>query len=268
MAVYVSTSCLKGGRDALTVVRKYVDAGIRHIELGSAHASTVGLNELLTFPGLRLAAHGTFTGRTAPRGTSLFSRDEQERLIQIKQIKEDIRLCSALGAAFYTFHPLAPGDIDSDWQAGVAALREVAREAEEVGIPVGIENVHYGKLGHTGLLDRAEEMQSLIKEIGSPMLKVLLDLGHLKLAAVQEQLDPVHFIRLLAPYTIAIHVHDNDGKTDEHLPLNADSEVAQWIKMSELSNIPVILEVTRQTMPDILHQLALLEWLIREDSHL
>jgi hypothetical protein len=44
--------------------------------------------------------------------------------------------------------------------------------------------------------------------------------------------------------------------------------MAQWIKMSELSNIPVILEVTRQTMPDILHQLALLEWLIREDSHL
>lgn len=226
MPIYVSTSCLRGGRDALTVIRKYVEAGIRHIEVGSAHASTSGLNELLAIPGLSLAAHGVFIGRETPRGASLFSPDFGLREAAVQQTEESIRLCAALGASFYTFHPAAPGETGVAWDDGIDALGRVARVAAEVGIVLGIENVHYGEKGGLWALNRADRFLELLDRVSMPSLKVLIDLGHLKLAASQGEVDPIGFIRTLAPFTLAVHVHDNDGRSDEHLPVHEGGDVS------------------------------------------
>lgn len=262
MSVFVSTSCLRGGRDALTVIRKFVDAGIRHIEIGSAHASTSGLNEILTLPGLHLAAHGPFTGRLAPRGASLFSSDPDIRDAVVTQIEEALRLCAAFGAAFYTFHPLGPSEGAPDWDAGVQALKRIAAVASGLNIVAGLENVHYGLSGSPGIAGQAARLKDLIDSVASERMRALIDLGHLKLAAAQGETDPVKFIQEMGPLAIAVHVHDNDGVTDGHLPVEKDSEVLSWLQRPELGGLPVIVETTRQTIEGILEQVRFVEAVI------
>lgn len=259
MPIFVSTSCLRGGRDALTVIRKFVASGIRHIEIGSAHASTTGLNELLAIPGLSLAAHGDFGGRATPRGASLFSPDAELREAAAQQVEESLRLCAALGAAMYTFHPAAPGMAAVAWDDGVEALKRIAAVAGEVGVGLGVENVHYGEMGGPTALNRADRLLELLDRVSMPALKILIDLGHLKLAAARGEVNPIEFIRALAPFALAVHVHDNNGLSDGHLPVREGSDAASWLALPELRGLPLIVETTRQSMDDILGQISVIE---------
>ena len=86
---------------------------------------------------------------------------------------------------------------------------EVSKLAEDLGILVAIENRVERVFGNT-----IEDLISIIESIGSKSLGICIDTGHL----VASDLDVVESIKRSKKYLIALHLHDNNGYMDQHLP--------------------------------------------------
>lgn len=123
----------------------------------------------------------------------------------------------------------------------VAALRRLARRAEELGVIIAMENrdPHLWEVAalarhglpvealatyHAGLL--IEEVNRQLEAVGHPQVGMTLDFGHAYIAARVCGFDFLQAVRQAAPYVRHIHLHDNGGKLDgytgdqgERLPL-------------------------------------------------
>ncbi len=90
------------------------------------------------------------------------------------------------------------------------ALRMLAPRAAEGGVRMAVENVGWHGLE---VCDQ-DEFTALIHRLPAGA-GGLLDVGHAHLA----QWDIARAVRDLAPRMIALHLHDNHGASDEHLPI-------------------------------------------------
>jgi len=89
------------------------------------------------------------------------------------------------------------------------ALGELAEKARSSGVRLAVENVGYGP---TQLFD-AGEFVRLVREI--PHLYAVLDVGH----AFVNRWDMPEVLVQLGDRLLALHLHDNHGQLDEHLPI-------------------------------------------------
>lgn len=88
-----------------------------------------------------------------------------------------------------------------------ASLRELADEAAETGVRIGIEY-------EPGLLvENASELAALLQEVDSPWVGVNLDLGHSRVAGE----DPAQVLRELGRSVFHIHLEDIRGRKHWHL---------------------------------------------------
>lgn len=95
------------------------------------------------------------------------------------------------------------------WEQMVRSLRELARQAEDLGVTLGLENTVVG-----GFVDRPEELLLAVEEVGSPRVRVYLDVAN-----ANTFYPPLHYIEVLEGQLIdLLHVPDNDGRTPQHLP--------------------------------------------------
>lgn len=84
---------------------------------------------------------------------------------------------------------------------------EFARLAEEEGVIIALENI----------FDRDPAMLKLLVEmIASPNVGICLDTGHLNVFASARMEE---WFNALGPYVRHLHIHDNHGDSDEHLPV-------------------------------------------------
>jgi sugar phosphate isomerase/epimerase len=89
---------------------------------------------------------------------------------------------------------------------------------------------------------RAHEFERLLGRIDASNVGVLLDLGHLNVTAETLGFEPSEFDSLV-DRTVAIHVHGNDGSSDEHRPITGDDWAIQKLKDAYSSvDIPVVVE--------------------------
>jgi len=72
-----------------------------------------------------------------------------------------------------TFPGWPEGDRAARWQPMLAALRAVAGEAHRRGVQLVMENHNHG-----GFAATASDVQSILREVGSPALGLLLDTGN------------------------------------------------------------------------------------------
>ncbi len=132
----------------------------------------------------------------------------------VRQYLGAIELAHDIGAAVLVVHP---GDLrDPRFFADFARLAEealgrLARRAEELGVMLAVENC--GPY-HAGVDRSAADLRSLITRTGSSNVKACLDVGH---AAVNR--NAAELVELLGRDIVHLHVHDNHGQRDEHLPV-------------------------------------------------
>jgi sugar phosphate isomerase/epimerase len=125
-----------------------------------------------------------------------------------------VELAHDIGAAVLVVHP---GDLrDPRFAAEFTrlsqeALGRLARRGEQLGITLAVENC--GPY-HAGIDRTADDLAALIMHVGSPRLKACLDVGH---GAVNHNL--ADLVRLLGKDIMHLHVHDNQGQRDDHLPM-------------------------------------------------
>ncbi len=72
-----------------------------------------------------------------------------------------------------TFAGWPEGDRAARWQSMLAALRAVAGEAHRRGVQLVMENHNHG-----GFIQTASDVQTILREVGSPALSLLLDTGN------------------------------------------------------------------------------------------
>ena len=105
-------------------------------------------------------------------------------------------------------HPELMKDMNAEF------MTRLAKEAKEYGVKhIDIENLPFPALpiNHTNqCLDFAKRMN---RELGGDMFKVCLDTGHSNFCGE----NPADAVRMLGhDYLGALHVHDNNGKADQH----------------------------------------------------
>jgi len=113
------------------------------------------------------------------------------------------------------------------YMANLASIRELCDFAADLGVLIAVENMPdfpkiFGKY--------PDEMQEMLDAVGSHNVGFTFDVGHANTVGLVDE-----FLDQLGERISHVHIHDNMGKKDEHLPLGEGT--VNWKQvMEKLSN--------------------------------
>ncbi|MGL4798715.1 MAG: PHP domain-containing protein [Cellulosilyticaceae bacterium] len=153
-----------------------------------------------------ISFHGPYylTEHSQPRGTEVYKRS-------MMYFKETLALAETLDSKYIVYHhnnePIKEEEKKERIKVAKENLKEINELAKEYGVPIVIENAGVKAKG-TMLFDE-KEFIALAK--GSKN-KILIDIGHAHANGWHLE----HVIEQLKDQIVAYHVHNNNGKDDEH----------------------------------------------------
>lgn len=156
--------------------------------------------------GLRSTVHGPFMD-LSPGGV-----DERVREVTVERFMALLRAALPLSPAVIVLHASYDekrfdGDVNLWLSQSLKTWAPVVDEAEKRGMTIAVENTfEYGPA----------EMKLLIEEVGSDNFGVCLDAGHIN-AFSRAGMD--RWFSGIGAYVKEVHIHDNSGARDEHLPI-------------------------------------------------
>jgi len=160
--------------------------------------------------GLRITQHGPYLGANPA------SLDELKRLFTVKKYREAFNAAEAMGAVSIVLHAgydkkTFMGDVDRWMDQSMKTWPEFVKRAEDADITIAAENIFEGE---------PSTLKRLVEEIASPRFRLCIDSGHLNVFS-KVGFEP--WFKALGPYIAELHLHDNAGKRDQHLPLGDGS---------------------------------------------
>lgn len=166
---------------------------------------------------------------------SFKDKEAAQRGERFEEACKAIRGSVYLGAERFIMHPLMPyghkssEGADKIWEINLEFMSRLCEVAKEYGIVICYENMPFPLFPITTVPD----VTKLSKQINSPYFKVCLDTGHCLVCGES----PADAVRYLGRDMLgAMHVHDNDGLSDQHMPLGTG--VGDWISFGKaLSDI-------------------------------
>ena len=178
--------------------------------------------------GMAVSVHGAFIDVNPASG------DPDFRELSRKRCRESCEIALALGAENVVFHssafPFLRGAYLENWAAGCASFYEEL--VAQYPVRICIENAQ--DLDPTPL-------RSLMEQVHSDRVGVCLDIGHIHYSRT-----PVsQWFSQLGEWIRYLHLSDNMGEFDDHLPLGKGS--IPWEQVNELweslgKDIPITLE--------------------------
>lgn len=274
--VYAST----GGYPQLEpveAIEQLAHAGIQSIELsgGRPAADTVECIRKWS-KRVSLNVHHYFPPRTDSLVVNLASPDPDVASRSVEHVMNGLRLARDLGAPSYCVHagylvdplpaelgrpfasrPITPRPAALD--RFVARVSSLADEAASAGVLLFVENnvLSVSNLQASGgnplLCVDAEETAETMARVPESV-RLLVDVGHLKVSARTLGRDALSELKILAPWIGAAHLSDNDGETDSNHAVAEDS----WFWNSLPGNLAFhTVEVYRLTAAELARQIAL-----------
>ncbi len=121
--------------------------------------------------------------------------------------KKEIVLADKIGAKRITIHP-GYKDLPEEKNFGILIknLKELVNLGKKYQIEIGLENGFIQKYP----CRKPKEVLRVVNSVKG--LKVTLDIGHANVAGI----NPTQYFKRVKKFTIDIHIHDNDGKSDQH----------------------------------------------------
>ena len=241
LEIYVST--LNFGPAALSTLGDLSHGGrCPRVEISSGHPFEPDIPAWLQAQrrryGVSLLLHNY--APPAPDGPliNLADRRPAVQARTVEFLKSSIELTKRLGADYYSFHagyrvPYEFGRKAYEAEERmsrsealtrfIAALREVVAHAEVHGIHLGVEN-HVVESGNEAnlILDGPDDFRALFEAVDSPFLHLHLDVGHLNGTSRTLGFDRRAFVQEFLDKVMAVHLHDNDGRTDQHAPFGKE----------------------------------------------
>lgn len=164
------------------------------------------LSMILSEKEIDVALHGPYMD-LSPGGV-----DAKVKAVTLERIGKTMELAALFRPKTVVFHPgfdrwRFEGYHDLWLQNSIKAWRPIARKAEETGTTIAIENVFE---------EEPQTLRSLIKEINSPNFRFCFDTGHY---FVFSKVPLQVWFDLLGEFIVEVHLHDNHGTRDDHLPL-------------------------------------------------
>ncbi len=218
-------------------VRLLSGLGLKYAELGpfedSGPAKTLGvdgsviaaLREALRSYGIRAASmHAPFMGEF-----DLGDLDARKREKTIELHLRQLRYCSELEVRYYVVHPgglIYAGWDDQRklgiwshdhsfaeklWKINAEVVSRLARTGKDLGVAVCLEN---GWLNDPSFMTR-EDFMGIIEGANSDNVGACIDTGH---ANIGSAVRPSDVLRRMGSSVWAVHISDNDGSGDFHLP--------------------------------------------------
>jgi len=162
----------------------------------------------------------------------------------VRYINKSIDFCHELGGEVVTVHPgkftygIEPGATpDTDplmkiqWDHNIESLKKINAHAESKGITLCLEN-----LGWNDVSQSFEDMLKIRDEVGDT-LQFTLDLGH---ARINSEGGVEEGFRLLGDNIRHIHLSDNYGEEDDHLPIGeGDTDFSSFFHL--IKDFPYII---------------------------
>ena len=274
--IYTSTSCLKHPKNIINVLKEYEKAGIKNVELGSAH-SYFNIDELKKF-NFNFLIHNYFPPPKTSFNFNLASQNNSIRIKSLNLAKKAIDLCRQIDSSLYTFH----GGFTTDPQKlGVKFSREnmstkpkailtfidslfvLVDFAKSNGIKLAMEpnvvqkfNLIHNK-NELLLFAELDEIEILFKFFKKNELGILLDLGHTAVTSHWLHFKKDNFIENLRSRVFAIHISNNNGFQDQHK--NLTKNCWQLMNLNLFKKIPIILESINLNIKEIKQNLQLIK---------
>lgn len=135
-------------------------------------------------------------------------------------------------------------------EQAVTSLRACARHADDVGVPLCLENQREttSRRRHTATPERLAALVHDV-DVDSPYFGITLDVGHAKVTGV----DYHEFVERFGDRIVVCHLHDNDGSDDSHDPLPSFRDVAadvgatyNVLEMKSLGDIELCVRGSRE----------------------
>jgi sugar phosphate isomerase/epimerase len=125
----------------------------------------------------------------------------------------------------------------------ISSLKELTSYAEKKRIILAVENFRNSRKDpypYFQLGTKIEDFEKIFGVIGSPYLKICFDVGHANITSR----NPIEYIKTLGGKIHSVHVHDNFGEEDNHLPCGYGNikwgEIIQELKKSGFNGKLVI----------------------------
>lgn len=127
-----------------------------------------------------------------------------------ERLRGDIRLSADLGATIVMVHPSRFG-MESP-EPDFAGVRRLCAEARDLGVTVALENVP------SGLPTLRRALDKVGSDPAATGLGICIDTGHANLSCALDGVEPRRFFDELRETIVEVHLHDNNGQEDQHLP--------------------------------------------------
>jgi D-psicose/D-tagatose/L-ribulose 3-epimerase len=151
------------------------------------------------------------TIRTEPDNP--ISPDTKVRAAGVAATKKTLDCCHALGATSLCgpYHSAiglfsGKGPTEDEWKWGVDSMRSVAEHAKSAGVMLAVE---YLNRFETYFLTCAADTARFIKAVDHPNCRMMYDTFHANI----EEKGIAEAIRNAAPYTVHVHISENDRST-------------------------------------------------------
>jgi sugar phosphate isomerase/epimerase len=184
-------------------------------------------------------------------GVNVASTNSGIRKESLSQIKEAIEFTYDVGAELLTVHP-GWKDLygyrypDEAYTLAIEGHCKLAKVAADYGVRIGIENMPAFWLAFC--VD-PKEAHAMIQAVNRENVGLTLDVGHANLLgakAVEE------FVTTLNDRIFLIHIHDNDGKRDQHRIIGEGTiDFHQLINLLVQANINVPLSIESHNLDDL-----------------
>lgn len=244
---YLSTSCFRKAPLA-EAIRSCAELGVRNVEVSAPHpCQTIdefaAVFRAFRAEGFRFTIHNYFPPPEESFVLNPGALDAGDREATRRLVDGVLALSEPSGTPVYGIHTgyvgkamaLSDGmfafdETASDYaaavDAAVAFINETAPRFQARGVVFALENLFPATKRRHSLFCSLEEIDEIMNQVPASV-GLLLDLGHLNISATLLGFDRMAFLdRFLARYgdrLVEVHISENNGEKDEHLPLYADS---------------------------------------------
>jgi sugar phosphate isomerase/epimerase len=187
-------------------------------------------------------------GRSGPRAhLNITDRDKATRIQCVDEIKRAIEIAETVPFRYLVQHLGVGGQEFSEYfiEAAFGALEELVVFARQHGVELLLENT-------PNELATAERLQ-LFNTMTHLNINYVFDTGHAHIGA-----GIAHEFEIMKPRIRSLHVHDNNGKEDQHLFPMAEGGTIDWSATMDLlrsrpGQYPLLLEL--REVADMQHPL-------------
>jgi sugar phosphate isomerase/epimerase len=209
------------------------DLGLSHVEIRQSYLDTRSpaptVEELRA---LRESSGVSYTLHAPYNDCNAGAFHESLREAMVDSVVDTLETAAAIGASAVVVHG---GSVRRGYPDHVHALardqavctiRECARHAADVGVPLCVENSRV-KDERRHFTARPTALAEFLDDVGvdAPALGVTLDVGHAKASGFEV----TDFLDAVGDRVVVTHLHDNDGTADDHDPLPAYESVAALV---------------------------------------